>query len=280
MQHEPAGDKSFEANRRAPLAELGGGLTCPAFDDSNEPIPRSLLLGLPESETLMQHDRIEQGVNLVIAAAAIVIAGAVAYRQFRPSPVQPVGAAITVTYVADWRELLSAGRQVANPAAEVQLLEFVDLECPACQAFARTLTSVRNSYPSTLGVTLIHYPLPMHSFARRAARVAECGALEGKFDEIVTVILNDRDSLSRNRWTTYGDQVGIRDRASFDRCQADTAAVPMIESGLVAAERAGARATPTILLNGWRFSTTPTESEIRRTIEALLRGDQPPMTIR
>ncbi len=223
-------------------------------------------------------DRIERGVSLALAISAIIIAAAFVYRQFDPAPPTPMARPpVTVTLLAGWRELLGTGRQVSNSNATVQLIEFIDLECPACRAFANTLSRVQRSYGSSLGVTLIHFPLPMHRFARQAARVAECGVAEGKFNDLVRVILNDGDSLVLNRWAAYGRTVGIRDSIAFTRCLADTAPVLVMERGLVVGDRIGVRATPTILVNGWRYSTTPTEAELKETIDAVLKGERPPL---
>lgn len=226
---------------------------------------------------MLPSDRFERVVSGVLALSALVVATVFVYSQLgshrAPAATAP---GISVSHVDDWQELLEAGRQVAGPVAPVQLIEFIDLECPACQLFARTLQGLLGVYGDSLGITLVHYPLPMHRYAWQAARVAECGAREGKFAELISAILDDRDSLSLGRWSHYGALAGIRDRDSFESCYSDGSVDAAIQRGVRAGDRIRIRATPTVIVNGWRFSAPPTESELRQAIDAILRGKKLP----
>lgn len=224
--------------------------------------------------------RAERLASLAVAVSALAIAGTVVYRQIVPAPAPPAAHTVTISYLDDWRDLLPTGRQVAEGNAPVQLIEFIDLECPGCQAFATVLGRLREAYGPSLGVTLIHYPLPMHRHAMQAARVAECGAPEDAFDELVRIILGNRDSLHLGRWMEYAAAAGVRDSAAFRRCQEDTAGVAMIDHGVQAGDRIRIRATPTVIVNGWRFSTVPVERELKQAIDALLAGQTPPFPVR
>jgi len=225
--------------------------------------------------------RFEQMISGVLAVSAVAIAGAVVYRQVAPTPpAPPVGAPITLSYVDEWPDLLHSGRQIAFPDAPVQIVEFIDLECPGCRIFAQTLDRVLKSYDGQVGAVLVHYPLEMHPHARQAARAAECAIADGKFAELVTIILQHRDSLQLDQWVSYAVEAGLRDTVSFRRCQTDTTSVEAIERGIAAGTRVGIRATPTVIVSGWRFSTVPIERELRQTIDEILDGKTPSLPVR
>lgn len=222
----------------------------------------------------MSENRLERFVSVVLVVCAIAIAGSIVYRQLVPVQVPAQG--LTISYLEDWQSLLPAGRQVFSPRSQVQMIEFVDLECPACGLFEKTVQKLSESYGPKLGLTLVHYPLPMHKSALNAARAAECGVPEGKFAALAHAILSDNDSLASNLWELFGERAGISDRLQFTACVADTMPIKKIADGIQAGDRILVRATPTVIVNGWRFSTTPTETELRATIEALLAGKKPP----
>lgn len=227
----------------------------------------------------MPADRFDRVATSLLVASALVIATAVVYRSLGAAPERSRPVA-SVDYVDDWREVLAAGRQIGSATADVQLIEFIDLECPFCRAFSQTLERVHRAYGTRLGITLVHFPLPMHRFAQQAARVAECGVPEGKFAQLVSAIVSDADSLGLNRWQSYGRQAGIRDTAAFRQCTQQSEELPLIQRGILVGDSIGIRATPTVLVNGWRFALPPTEQELRAAIEATAKGKKPPVPLR
>jgi len=214
------------------------------------------------------------------AQRTVAMAGAVVYRLAFTSPPPQSTPGPTVGYVERWEGLLGEGRQVGNPEAKVQLIEFIDLQCPGCRALGKTLGALQTKYGTKLGVTLIHYPLEMHKSARDAARIAECGVSEGRFAELVDVILESQDSLGSVPRSQFGEPAKIRDKERFASCVLDSAHVEMIDRGLKAGEEIGVRATPTVIVNGWRFTAAPTHRELEVIIDAMLEGAPPPFTVR
>ncbi len=71
-----------------------------------------------------------------------------------------------------------------NPAADLLLVEYSDLECPFCKRFHETMTQVMKEYGDTGKVAWVyrHFPLDsIHSKARHEAEATECaGELGGK----------------------------------------------------------------------------------------------------
>jgi protein-disulfide isomerase len=48
-----------------------------------------------------------------------------------------------------------------------------------------------------------------------------------------------------------------------------------VDSGSALAQRIGVRGTPTLIVNGWRFSAPPSEEELGKAVSKLLVGEKP-----
>jgi len=80
---------------------------------------------------------------------------------------------------------LTGAKLIGSDSAPVVLLEFGDIECPACIRFAREiLPALKSTYIDSgrLQVAFRHFPLTRHRQARRAANIAECAFKAGRFE--------------------------------------------------------------------------------------------------
>jgi protein-disulfide isomerase len=153
----------------------------------------------------------------------------------------------------------------------VKIAEFADFECPACKHFESTLKSVLASYPANrVSLVFVHFPLRQHRFASIAARAAECAAPGGRFATFHDLLFAKQDSLGLKSWGSFGFEVGIRDSARFSRCVAGTEVVSRIAAGEGIGKRLEIHATPTVMVNGWRFPRPPSETELKNLIDKLL----------
>lgn len=183
---------------------------------------------------------------------------------------------VEVEFVGDHEFLEESGRSAGSSDAPVRVVEFLDLECPACRIFQeRTMASLSTRLGDRLRVTVVHFPLRMHRFALPAARAAECAASAGRFHEFVAEVYRGQDSLGLRPWMEFARRAGVSDTVRFASCAADTATSDMIRRGLAAAERLRVDATPTIVVNGWRFSRPPTEAQLGRVVDSILAGRDP-----
>src|SRR5262245_55793960 len=133
--------------------------------------------------------RFERILSAVLTLAALVIAAATVRREFftgglDASQVSENNAGLA--YDDDWHDLLRAGIRIGDSTAVIQLIAFVDLECPACRAFhLGAYQEARQCFGSKLTTTFLHFPLHIHRFARIAAVAAECAHEQGRFGELI-----------------------------------------------------------------------------------------------
>jgi protein-disulfide isomerase len=221
------------------------------------------------------HDRLERVLSVVLTVAAAAIAITFVHRQLQ-TPARPVAvAAQPPQYLPAWRTLIGAGIIVGDTAARVKVIEFGDFECPFCRTSDSIYRDVKKRFGREVALVFIHYPLRMHRFAMPAARAAECANDQGRFGELHDVIYDKQDSLGLKSWASYARDAGVPDTARFARCAAAVALMPRVDAGLALGKKVGVRGTPTVIVNGWRYSAPPQAEEFVRVIGALLAGREP-----
>lgn len=218
--------------------------------------------------------RIELIASLGLTAAALAMAVAVVHGEITRARTGRAYDRLPAHY-SNWQVLDRHGRNLDNRQAPIEIVEFADLECPACRNFAQqVLPEVRKRFAQNVSVTFVHLPLSIHRFAGIAAKAAECAAEQGRFADFVQTTYDKQDSLGLAPWSSLALQSGVIDTTAFDGCLAKNPRPALIDSGTALAKRMGLNATPTIVINGWRLPTAESD-EIDRVIEDLLHHRVP-----
>ena len=101
------------------------------------------------------------------------------------------------SYQVDMAALKCSGSVMAPVRLEV----FSDFQCPACrQLYTETLRKVIAECVSTNKVYLVHhdFPLPMHQYAREAARWANAAARVHKYEQVSDVLFEKQEQWAKN----------------------------------------------------------------------------------
>jgi protein-disulfide isomerase len=219
--------------------------------------------------------RMERAGNIVLLVAVIAIASSSVYRAL-PSNAASRPASTHAEFYPQWKEeALPLARRIGAAGAPVTVLEFGDLECPACRSFHETIRAVLAERPKDVALLYVHYPLPQHRFAIGAARAAECAQKLGKFAEWVDAVYAKQDSLGLRSWGQFARDAGIADTATIARCATDPSTVQQIQESLDLGGKLQIAGTPTIIVNGWRLAAPPLKSELMREIDSLKAGKSP-----
>lgn len=223
----------------------------------------------------MADGALDRTLSVCMTAAVMVMASAVAFHELRPRtrPSQNGG---PPEYLAQWQAMSSVARPIGDTSAVIHLLEFADLECPACRVFNQgALADIQKKYGPKVRVDFVHFPLRIHRFASIAAQAAECAAYQGRFEEFVGLSYDKQDSIGLKSWTSFALEAGVTDSAQFGRCLTSPRRSSLIDSGIATASRFDVHGTPTVIVNGWRFHATPTTDQLSATIEDILAGHKP-----
>ncbi|MEA3245952.1 MAG: thioredoxin domain-containing protein [Gemmatimonadota bacterium] len=208
--------------------------------------------------------------SLIVAAAAVAMA--VTYMARSPGSQTRTVAPV---YVNEWKALADSGSIIGDAAATIKIISFSDFECPFCATFSNTLRATRQRYGSSIAVVLFHTPIAGHKHAVSAARAADCAKRAGRFDQMVEVLFMKRDSLGIKPWSGFAREAGITDSQAFAGCIRTTAPFSQLDRDTATGRRLRVLGTPTVIVNGWRFSGTPDSVTLWRAIDSLLASRSP-----
>jgi protein-disulfide isomerase len=216
----------------------------------------------------------ERVLSMLVAISALSVAASVVYRTFvAPAPV--AAEARDPEFLDKWTEALSFGIRVGPPRAKVTIVDVADFECPVCRGFYLSARAVQESYPESVALIHVDYPLGYHKFAMPAAKAAQCADRLGAFSQFIDGLYRKQDSLGLKSWGSYAHEAGIADTAAIARCATDPATVSRIQRGIAFGEAIGLSGTPTVLINGWWLPVPPSEERLRALVEAVLAGENP-----
>jgi len=106
---------------------------------------------------------------------------------------QDAGPTITVDAInsGDWVK--------GSPSAKALLVEYSDLQCPACAYYYPLLKKLNEEFGDKLAIAYRHFPLPMHQNAKGAAYAAEAAGRQGKFWEMHDMIFGQQSAWKDER---------------------------------------------------------------------------------
>lgn len=222
---------------------------------------------------------IEKTATFLLVLAALVMTGSTVYKSHFAGSGSKTGAPPghqALDYVDRWEDALSIGTRVAgDEAAPVKIVTLFDLECPVCRVFHEVVSSVVAARPHDVQLVYVNYPLNYHTFATPAARAGVCAEEVGAFPRWADVVYAKQDSLGLKSWGTYALEAEIADTVRIHQCATTSVTMTPIEAGLAFGSRIGIHGTPTVIINGWRYSQTPTEAELNTAIGAIMSGARP-----
>lgn len=154
----------------------------------------------------------------------------------------------------------SKGEKIGSDSAKVKLVEFSDLECPACLEAEPTVKKVRSTYsPDQMQFIYRHFPLTQHIHSRQVATLAEAAAQQGKFWE-----MHDKLFETQTQWTgmnkddatkfflDLAKQMGLDENKVKQQLESD-AFKATIDDDIAEGQRLGINATPTFFVNGHKL---------------------------
>lgn len=134
--------------------------------------------------------------------------------------------------------------------AKVKIIEFSDIECPACKLASTYPKRFLNDFESNVSVEFRHFPLTsIHPYAYKSAIAAECANDQGKFWEFVDLAYKNQDKLTVSDLKKYGKQVGV-DIVSFNACVESDAKNEVVDKFLREGYALRIPGTPTFFVNG------------------------------
>lgn len=168
-------------------------------------------------------------------------------------------------------EITSTDHVRGAAEAKVTLVEFGDLQCPACAAYEPIIRQVVEQNKDTLQFVFRHFPLTqIHKNALIAAKASEAAALQGKFWEMHDMLYDRQkewaDALN-GRDIIFGYATALSlDMTKFAQDIEAEAVEKKILAEYAEGLKLGVMGTPTFFLNGKMIQSPRTLEEFNALI--------------
>lgn len=212
-------------------------------------------------------------VTILVAVAAILLAGSHVWQQIGNDARPPNNGAFDDREVPDWEQVAASGHRVGPESAKVTIVEFGDYECPYCRRAERALRTLRETHTEDLAVVYRHFPLSSHPNAYTAARLAECGAQQEWFEPVHELLMNAID-LGRLDPQRVGAEVRVPDPARFVRCVDGVDEIPQIAADRAEGEKLGIQFVPTFIIQGTMLGRSPDSAGLSDLVRRYLTENQ------
>jgi protein-disulfide isomerase len=168
----------------------------------------------------------------------------------------------------------------ASDTAPVEIVEFSDLECPACRRRWPMVKSVFEANGAQVNHGMVSYPLTViHPWSFRAASASWCVSEQNPelmvpFKELFYDLQTEMGvSLVTPTSMDFVAGHGL-DEATFNQCYLREPSLDAVHDQLALGQKVGIISTPTFLVNGWMLQAV-SEEWFTEMIERLAAGEEP-----
>lgn len=205
--------------------------------------------------------------RIALWGVGLAIIGGGVYLAARAGSIRPVAEAGTLAdsvTASDWvRGTLDA------PSL---LVEYSDLQCPACGNYYPLLKRLESEVGDQVAVVYRHFPLTgLHKNALAAARAAEAAGKQGKFWEMHDLLFERQQEWSGDqdpaagRFLSYAAELGLN-RDEFKKYQIASDVKKAVADDIDGGNRSRVNSTPTFFLNGKKISSPRTYDELKSLV--------------
>ncbi len=215
---------------------------------------------------------------LVLGAAALAGLAAVVYQVRKPKGVSiPANVEVLAADTAGFR-----GYLLGSDSATVEVSEYADFQCPACQEFETLqFPTIRERLIATGQVRWRYrdFPLAQHTNSRLASHAAACANDQGKYWQMHGMLYERQVDWAESRnagpkFRELATAAGL-DVAQYDACMGSAKYAGRIQASLNEGEKVGVNSTPTFLVGGRLYPGALASDSLTTLIRALLPKPAP-----
>jgi protein-disulfide isomerase len=165
---------------------------------------------------------------------------------------------------------------LGKETAPVTLVEYASLTCPQCAQFHQnTLPAVKKEYIETGKVKLVYRDFPLDQLALSGSMIARCAGRDRYF-AFIDVMFAQQATWARDTNPLAAlsriARLGGMSQEKFDECIKDKKiADAVVQQRLDGDKKFGINATPTVIINGKRYSGGLTIEQFRAVVAPLLK---------
>lgn len=210
----------------------------------------------------------------LLLGGLIVAGGLVLWYLSRRSsaPAVPVDVAVQAADTAGFR-----GYVLGSPDAPVEVVEYADYQCPACQSFdVVEFPYIRERLIATGRVRYVYKDFPLdqiHRWARLAAHAGACADEQGRFWELHEGIYRTQSEWANagnagDRFRDLARAAGM-DVAGYDDCMRSLRFAGRIQAQLEEGIRLGVGSTPSFLIGGRMYAGVIAYDRMKAMVDSL-----------
>ena len=165
--------------------------------------------------------------------------------------------------------------QKGNLESKVKVIEYSDLQCPACAVVDDQIVKpVIEQYSDKITFSYRHFPLSMHENAVPAAWASEAAGLQGKFWEMHDILFARQDewnatSTPETVYKNYAAELGI-DTEKFMIDYNSSFVKEMVQEDANRAASLDLNSTPTFFVNGVKVPPLRSKEDLENAIKSAL----------
>jgi len=188
----------------------------------------------------------------------------------RPSQERGLAVAVDAISPEDWVK--------GNKEAKVVLIEYSDLQCPACAFYYPILKKLSEELGDKLAIVYRHFPLiSIHPNAKPAASAAEAAGKQGKFWEMHDLIFSNQDEWKDKRnvdeiFADYAQRLNL----NIDQFKTDFNSKEIrekVDGAYRHAIKLGLNSTPTFFLNGRKITNPRNYEDFKNLIQQAINAN-------
>ncbi len=159
-----------------------------------------------------------------------------------------------------------------KPNSPVVIVEFGDIQCPACRAAQPIANKIVEKNKDNVYFVFRHFPLSIHKNSKLAAQAVEAAGAQGKFFEILDIMYDKQIEWSekanpRDLYRKYAQDLGL-DMDKFNKDMENLKSG--IEKDYALGNKAGVESTPTFFINGKKYPGVMQEAQFQQYIDSNL----------
>ncbi len=221
----------------------------------------------------------QKGFGLIVAGVAVVGVAVIGYLVLgRGAPSIPANVVVTEADTTGFR-----GYMLGAAEAPIEITEYADFQCPACEAFASVQFPDIEARLIATGKARFRYrDLPLdniHPQARLASHTAACADDQGKFWGTMKAIYARQAQWSgrSDAYDVLGEaaaSAGV-DMAPWRECMESAKHAGRIQASYLEASAVGVGSTPTFLIGGRLYGGMSADQMVR-VVDSLITAQASP----
>lgn len=181
-------------------------------------------------------------------------------------------------------EIQSIDQTFGEGASGVTLIEYGDLECPACAAVFGFIKQAELEFEQDITIAYRHFPLPIHKNANAAHRAAYAAGKQDKFWEMHDLLYQRQEQWNGpssidpvgidigaaiQLFETYATELEL-DVEQFKNDRDSEEAAKTIDAFVDSGNELDVTGTPTLFVNGTQIDTPRSYEELRAAIQTAI----------